>query len=58
VTEDTAVEQPVSLSVDEVLKVGKELIVASARSLDQIFLGIPAFQPPLLPGGKASLAVP
>jgi hypothetical protein len=58
VTEDAAVEQPVSLSIDEVLKVGEKLIVASARSLDQIFLGIPAFQPPLFPAGKVSLAVP
>ncbi|MBP1727170.1 MAG: hypothetical protein H6Q51_2468 [Deltaproteobacteria bacterium] len=57
VAEDTAIEQPVSFSVDEVLKLGNEFIVAPARGLDQIFLGMPAFQPPLFPRREASLAV-
>jgi hypothetical protein len=57
VAEDTAIEQAVSFSVDEVLKVGKELIVAPARGLDQIFLGMPALQAPLFPGREASSAI-
>jgi len=48
-TQDPSVEQPVSFSVNKVLEVGEEFIVASARGLHQLFLCVPAFQSSLFP---------